>query len=190
MISGPVTNRYADALFELARDKGHLDAISRDVEFLSAEMEVPSVADFLFDGRIAVKEKQKRIEFLQAHIHPLTYSFVRLLLDKNRLEVLRGLGTAFRRRQFAEQGVVEGVVESARPLEPAALADLEGALSKMLAKSVKLETKVVPELLGGVRVTVDHRMLDQSLRGRLEGLRTNLMSAQLSVGSSTEAAAD
>ncbi len=179
MISDSVTNRYADALFELAREKAQLDAVGRDVEFLSAEMDIPSVATFLFDGRVAVQEKRKRLEFLQPHVHALTYNFVRLLLDKGRIEVLRGLGAAFQRRRQVAAGIVEGVVESARPLDAQALNELQDALSRKLSKTVRLDTKLVLELLGGVRITVDHRMLDQSLRGRLEGLRTTLCSASL-----------
>ena len=180
MISAAVTNRYAEALFELARERGELERIAGDVEFLAAEMSIDSVASFMSDRRVPAHEKKKRLEFLEAHVHPLTYNFVRLLLDKNRLEVLRSLGDAFRQRLLAARGAVEGVVESARPLGPAELAELEASLGLRLAKQVHLVPRLAPELLGGVRVILQNRMLDQSLRGRLEGLRTALGNVRVS----------
>lgn len=181
MLSGSVTNRYADALFELARDKGQLDGVAADVESLSAQVADPAVAGFLFDARVQNSEKRARIDELRAQLQPTTFNFVRLLLDKNRLEVLRDLGPAFRKRRLADQGVVEGLLECARPLDDASREQLEASLSRKLSRTVKLESKLVAELIGGVRVTVDHRMLDQSLRGRLDGLRSNLENAPVSL---------
>ena len=179
---GSVSNRYAKALFELAKDKGALDAVERDVEFLAAEMANDAVANFLFDGRIPLEEKTKRLEFIEPHVNPLTYNFVRLLCEKRRLEVLRELGAAFRRRSLAEKGAVEGVVESARPLSDDDVTSLATALGKLLGKTVQLKPEIDTDLIGGVRVFVDNKMLDQSLRGRLDGLRDTLMSARVGTG--------
>lgn len=183
---GSVSNRYAKALFELAKEKGVLDQVERDVEFLAAEMANDAVASFLFDGRIPLEEKTKRLEFLEPHVHDLTYNFVRLLCDKRRLEVLRELGAAFRRRSLAEKGAVEGVVESARPLGDEDVAALAAALGRLLGKSVELTPEIDADLIGGVRVFVDNKMLDQSLRGRLDDLRQNLMSARVGAGDPRE----
>ena len=103
MITGSVTNRYAEALFELARAKGVIDDVARDVEFLAAEVSQESVAGFLFDGRIPLEQKSERLQFLQPHVHALTFNFVRLLIDKRRLDVLRHMGAAFRRRILSER---------------------------------------------------------------------------------------
>ena len=187
---GSVTNRYAEALFDLAKEKGVLDAVERDVEFLAAEMTVDSVADFLFDGRIPLEEKVRRLAFIEPHVNPLTHNFVRLLCDKRRLDVLRELGPAFRRRSLAERGAVEGIVESARPLGETEIANLNGALGKLLDKTVELTPRLAPDILGGVRVVVDNKMLDQSLRGRLDGLRGTLMNARIGSGDAAGAPAD
>lgn len=186
MIPGSVTNRYAEALFELARDKGVLDAVARDVEFLTAETGVEAVAAFLFDERVAPAEKRQRLAFLKPHVNGLTYHFVQLLCDKRRLEVLRDLGAVFRRRLLAERGAVEGLVESARPLDPAEVGSLGSALGRVFGKEVQLTSRIEPDLIGGVRVTVDHRMLDQSLRGRLRELRERLVQARIDTDTTSE----
>jgi len=179
---GSVTARYAEALFELAREKGELDRIERDVDFLAGELSVESVSGFLLDARIPIEEKRERLEFLQPHVHELTYNFVRLLLDKRRVEVLVDLGAAFRQRSLDARGAAEGWVECARPLADADLQQLAAHLGAELGKVVQLETRIVPDLIGGARVFVSNRMIDLSVQGRLEGLRTHLRDARLSTG--------
>jgi len=175
----PVAARWAEALFGLASDKGVLDQVERDVEFLAAELSVSSVAQHLFDARVPEEVKRGRLEQLRPHLQVLTYNFLRLLHDRRRLEVLRDLGAAFRELSLERRGQAEGVVESPRPLDAAELTALCGALSARLGKTVTLETRIVPELLAGVRVFVDNKLLDQSAVGRLEGLRSRLLAAPL-----------
>jgi F-type H+-transporting ATPase subunit delta len=112
-------------------------------------------------------------------LHPLCASLLRLLQAKNRLEVLRDLRGAFRRDVLRERNASEGYVESPRPLDAADLGRLAGALGTLLGRQVELENRVRPELIAGVRVFVDNKLIDQSVAGRLEGLRGKLLAAPL-----------
>ena len=179
MIIDPVTSRWTDALFALAQDKDVLDEVTRDVERIAVEVGTPEVANFLFDARVPAGEKQKRVKELTSGFHTLTANFVGLLFDKNRSDVLRGLGHAFKLKVLASRGAVEGRVESARPLGSGELAELAVSLGSKLGKEVLLENVVVPTLVGGVRVTVGGRMIDYSVQGRLAGMRRKLMNARL-----------
>ena len=174
-----MTARWAQALFGLASEKGVLDQVERDVEFLAAELAVPAVAEHLFDARVPAEVKRSRIDLLRPHVHALTGNFLCLLHDRRRLEVLRDLGQAFRALSLERRGQIEGVVEAPRPLDAGELAALGGALSARLGKAVALETRIVPELLAGVRVFIANKLLDQSAVGRLEALRARLQAAPL-----------
>jgi F-type H+-transporting ATPase subunit delta len=175
----PVTARWAGALFALASEKGVLDQVERDVEFLAGELSVEAVSQHLFDARVPLETKRQRIELLKPHVQELTYNFLRLLLDRRRLEVLRELRDAFHTQVLERRGAVEGVVESARPLDAADVDKLQAALRAKLGKTVALEARVVPELVAGVRVFVDNKLIDQSAVGRLQGLRERMMAARL-----------
>lgn len=179
MRADPVTNRYAEALFRLAQSRGVLDAVTEDMRRLGAELASPAVSAFLFDARIRPSERREKIQPLVGGFHEFTQNLVSLLFDKRREEVLRGLPEAFHRRALVETGSAEGVVESARPLETAAVEEMQKALSARLGKNVTLTTRIAPDLIGGVRVTVENRMVDISLAGRLQGLRRKLMEAPL-----------
>ncbi len=176
---GSVAARYTDALFEIARDKGVVDAVANDVAALGREVEDPRVRSFLLSARVPLAEKAQRLQAFQGSFHELTYNFIRLLLDKRRLDVLPELAPAFRRRQLAEQGTVQGVVESPRPLGQDQIDSLADALGRKLGKTVLLEGRVVPELVGGARIFVQNRMIDHSVQGRLHELEQRMRRAPL-----------
>ena len=114
-------------------------------------------------------------------MHELTRDFVFLLLERNREEVLVSLGDAFKRRSLAEEGAVEGTVESARELPQDEVEAVATALGERLGKRVRLDSRTNPDLVAGVRVFVGTSMIDLSVQGRLEGLRRQLIEAPLPV---------
>lgn len=179
MLISPVTLRYATALFELARDKSASAEVERDVMVAGEALADPQVASFFEGADVPLDKKRARLEQLGVQLHPLVRNLLLLLADKGRLTVLPQLAEAYRRCVYAERGIVEGVVESPRPLPDAELKALEAALGARLSKEVRLKGRVQPELLAGARVVVDNRLLDASAQGRLEALRTRLLGARL-----------
>lgn len=173
---GPVATRYATALFELALEKGALELVQSDVSTIARAVATNSK---LLDPRTPHAVVHEQVEKLARQLDPLTANFVRLLRDKRRVEVLRELEQAFKRCMLAHENTVEGVVESARPIGSGELAELAVALGAQLKKQVHLESKLVPELIAGVRVFIDNRLIDQSATGRLDLLRNKLMRARV-----------
>lgn len=180
-ILDPVTSRWTGALFNLARRAGALEAVQRDVERIGSEVANPAVKSFLVGGNFARRERLASLDGLLVSFHPLTRSFVRLAFDRRREEILLHLAEAFRRRMLEESGVLEGVVLAPRTLGSLELGRLEQSLGARLGKRVRLESRVQPELVAGVRVYVGARMIDWSVQGRLEGLRRVLQEAPLPV---------
>lgn len=173
---GPVAARYATALFELAVEKGALERVQSDVVTIAHAVATDAK---LLDPRTPQAVVHEHIEALANKLDPLTAGFVRLLRDKRRIGVLRELDVAFKQRLLEHENAVEGVVESARPLGSGEVAEMAVALSAVLGKQVHLESRLVPELIAGVRVFVDNRLIDQSATGRLEALRGKLMRARV-----------
>jgi len=174
-----VTNRYTEALFALAKSRDALEEVARDVEAIGREMASATVAKFVVDARVAQETRREKLAPLLTAAHELTKNFVRLLFDKRREQVLVDLAGAFRQRMLEERGAAEGVVESARPLGTESLEQLAAAVGGRIGRTVELENRVRPDLIGGVRVLVGSRMLDMTVQGRLEGLRSKLLAAPL-----------
>jgi F-type H+-transporting ATPase subunit delta len=175
----PVTSRYSEALFNLAKARGALEAVRADVARLGTELAEGGKLAFLFDERMPIEARKQRAGAHLAGLHALTRNFVNLVLDKRRVEVLRHLGLAFRRRDLLERGAAEGVVESARPVAADELARLAASLGPQLGKQLTLQNRIVPGLIGGLRVVVESKMIDATLAGRLEGLRKHLLTTAL-----------
>ncbi len=188
MILDPVTTRWTEALFRLAKRQGSLEAVQADIERLGTEFARPAVRALIVGGgrratgpERSADERRAKLEQLAAGLHPLVRSFVSLVLDKRREEVLLQLAEAFRSRMLVERGAVEGVVESARALAPDEVTSLASALGRDLGKEVLLRNRTNPDLIGGVRVVFGARMLDRSVQGRLDALRGRLLAARLPV---------
>lgn len=179
MIIDPVTARYAGALYNLAQRKGVLDIVARDIERLTHELATTAMRTIVFNPRVEREAKRQQITPALSGAHELVRNFVNLLVDKRREDVLKGLAIAFRRRALDEKGAVEGLVESARALEPSEIARLETAIGRNLGKQLFLKNRIVPSLVGGARVIAQSRMIDWSVQGRLEALRRKMMDAPL-----------
>jgi len=174
-----VTARYVDALYGLSLRKGELDAVRSDVERLAELLARPGAEQLVFHP---AKDSATRKSYLEEVLTGATetfQNFVSLLFDKRRDEVLRGLGDGFRMRTLRDAGVVEGIVESPRPLGSGELAELTVSLGAKLGKEVRLTNQITPDLIAGVRVTVDNRMVDCSVAGRFEEIRRRMLDAPL-----------
>lgn len=179
---GQVAQRYADALYNLASRKGVLVQVAADVAQLAKGVAGDKASHFLINPRVNRERREAALTSTLTGAQELTTKFVRLCFAKGREAVLLELGEAFRLRQLAESGVVEGIVESARPLDHGEIASLATSLSARLGKTVQLDNRIDPTLIGGVRVTVGSSMLDLTVQGRLDGLRERLMRVPLTAG--------
>ena len=176
---GAVTLRWAEALWNLASTKGVLAQVQGDVERLSDALKDPRARALLASPRLEHAARRALVEPALGGAHQLTRNFVDLAFDKGRESILVELAAAFKKRRFHEENRAEGVVESARPLGRAEIERLEASLGPVLHKKLTLENKIVPELVGGARVTAENRMIDFSVQGRLEALRRKMMEAPL-----------
>lgn len=180
MIVDPVTQRWADALWALAVEKGALAPVLADVKRLGTLVEAPALRDALTNPRRDREERRKVVLGSLGSVHPLVLNTIQLAFDKNREEVLAHLARAFHKLELAAAGAVDGIVESARPLDAASMNHLATSLAVHYGKKLNLVNKIVPELVGGARVIAGNRMIDYSVQGRLDALRRKMMDAPLS----------
>lgn len=182
MIVDPVTLRWAEALYALARKQGVLDTVKSDIARVAASL-AGSGGDAAFAPQLDRAARRAHVLSRAGNVHVLVANFIALAFDRRREEVLRGIGAAFRRLELAERGIAEGIVQSARPLGAAELDLITRSVGAELGKQVVLENKIVPELVGGARVIAANRMIDWSVQGRLEALRRKMMEARLPAAS-------
>jgi F-type H+-transporting ATPase subunit delta len=172
-ISG-LAGRYATALFELAQEERSVETVERDFTALKAL--VDQNADLRLLVRAPVfsrKEQEKGMDAILRRMEaaPLTVRFVLLLASKGRLFALMDVIRAFELLAAKLRGEVRAEVTSARALSDAEVTELKAVLKSRLGRDARLDAKVDPSLLGGLVVKVGSRMIDSSLRTKLDGLR-------------------
>jgi len=169
-----LAGRYATAIFELASDEHAVETVGRDFAALREMIaESPDLARLVRSPVFTDEEQQKSIDAILRRMEaaPLTVRFVLLLAAKRRLFVLTDIIAAFNAMAAKQRGEVQAEVTSARALKDSEIEELKRVLKSKLGRDARLEAKVDPSLLGGLVVKVGSRMIDSSLRTKLDGIR-------------------
>jgi F-type H+-transporting ATPase subunit delta len=172
-VSG-VAGRYATAVFELAQEEKSLDGVARDFSQL-AEM-IAESADLILFVRSPIFSRDEHKKGMDAVLRrieaqPLTVRFVLTLAQKRRLFALPEIIRSFDKLLANQRGEVDAEVTAARPLSDEQIAELKHVLKAKLGREARIAARIDPSLLGGLIVKVGSRMIDSSLRTKLEGLR-------------------
>ncbi len=171
-----VAKRYTKAIFELAQEQKIIDVIEKDfVELGKLIGKSPEFADFLSNPLISEAKKISLLkEILNGKIQELTLHFLELLASKRRLRVLPEIIEEFRQMMLESQNIVEGELISAVQLSAEQVKAIKERLQQALGKTVQLEQKVEPQIIGGFVVRVQDVVIDSSIRLQLEKLREKL----------------
>ncbi len=169
-ISSNVARRYARALFELARERGALDAVAADMRALLRVVdEVPGFARFLKsplpDARAQTSAMRAILETLDAH--ELSRGLATVLVRNRRLALLDEVARAWLALLARDRGEVRVRAITAEPLGEAQAR----ALREALGEGVVVDNDVDPSIIGGLVLRVGSRMIDASVKHRLTALK-------------------
>jgi F-type H+-transporting ATPase subunit delta len=172
-VSG-VSGRYATALFELARDEKSIDAVKADLDQFDA-MLVDS-ADLKRLVRSPVFSSDTQVRALsavldKAGISGISANFLKVLTANRRLFAVDQVIRAFRALVAKFKGEATADVTVAEALSDKNLNALKTALKSMTGKDVSLNVKVDPSIIGGLVVKLGSRMVDSSLRTKLNSIK-------------------
>lgn len=102
-------------------------------------------------------------------------NFLETVIDNGRVSALPEIAVQFRALKNAQSGSSDALVQSAFPIEGAALADVSALLEKRFGRKLNVKVQNAPELIGGIRVVVGDEVLDTSVQSRLEQMKTALL---------------
>ncbi len=175
-----LSGRYARALYELADDSKQLDAVAEDLRGLSTALTESDDMRRLVNSPVLSRDEQGKamaaiLDAMQAN--DLTKRAIGLIAQQRRLFVLDDVISDYLRLLAAHRGETTAEVTSARELKSDELEKLRGTLKEIVGRDVAVETKVDPGLLGGLVVRIGSRMLDSSIRTKLERLELAMKGA-------------
>ena len=169
--------RYAQALFDLAKERGKLEEVEASLGHLDEMIESSADLGRLMASPIVSRSEQARAVAAvaeRAGIDGLTSNFLGVLADKRRLAALPGIVAAFRRTLAEHRGEATAEVVSAAPLGEQELKDLREGVGRFVGKKVQLAASVDPSLMAGIVVRVGSRMIDASLKSKLQHLELSM----------------
>jgi F-type H+-transporting ATPase subunit delta len=176
-ISTGIAARYATAMFELAQEGGALDALEADVAALEAAMaDSTDLRDLISSPIYGRDETQAAIGGVAdaMGLNAVTGNTLRLMAQKRRLFVLPALLRGLRERIAESKGEVTADVVSAKALTIVQSDKLQKSLSASVGREVQLNTSVDESLIGGLVVKVGSRMIDTSIRAKLNALQNTM----------------
>jgi F-type H+-transporting ATPase subunit delta len=180
IVSG-VAGRYASALFELARENRAVDAVSRDLDAFDALIrDSEDLRRLIRSPVFSAEEQAKAVGAIleRVGIAGLAGNFIRLVASNRRLFALPDMIRSFRALVSESKGIVQAEVRLAEEPSDKVLGDIKSALREVAKAEIDLDVRIDPSLIGGLVVRLGHRMVDASLRTKLNAIRLAMREAR------------
>ena len=180
IVSG-MAGRYATALFDLARDTNAIDAVKADLERFDALVaENPDLNRLVRSPVFSVAEQLQALSAVleRAGIGGLAAKFLKLVTMNRRLFAARDMVRGYRELVALHKGEATAEVTVAERLKDDHVAALKSALKAVSGKDVDLAIKIDPAIIGGLVVKLGSRMVDTSLRTKLNAIRHAMKEAR------------
>lgn len=172
-VSG-VSGRYATALFELASDQKSVDAVKADLDKFDAMLaDSPDLLRLVRSPVFTADAQLKALNAVlaKAGIGGIAANFLKVLITNRRLFAVADVIRAFRALVARFKGEATAEVTVAEPLSDKNLDALKAALKSVSGKDVDLNVKIDPSIIGGLVVKLGSRMVDSSLRTKLNSIK-------------------
>jgi len=172
-IQASLAGRYASALFKLARDERQIDSVSRSLDLLAqALVDSRDFAELVSSPLVGRDQAGKALAAIagQISIDPMTANFLGVLARNGRKNQLQNVIRAFRRLSADHRGETTAEVATAHALNDDQLAELKAQLRARAGRDVAIETRIDPEILGGIVIKMGSQMIDASIRTKLNRL--------------------
>lgn len=168
---------YAEALFEAARDREELEGVLDDLEnFDGALKEVEELREFFYSPQITEREKRRALDKLTESMNTSTRNFLKVLSDNGRNDIFPEVLVRYEELVEEHFGRVEVEVITAIELSEGMRERIRERLAKILnGREVLLKTRVEPDIMGGAVFRFGGVLIDGSIRGRLDGLRREMI---------------
>lgn len=167
---------YATAVFELAVTQGREDVWRDQIESLNTVwQETPEILQFFARTQISKTEKKEVLKQSLAKIEPMLVNTLCLLVDKDRMSHFPDIAKDFRRLYNKKHNINEGTVYSVRKLDAKEIETLNRGFSKRNHQIVRFENRIDPTLISGIKVLLDDKIMDGSMKARIRNLRTELI---------------
>ena len=175
MARGISAKRHAQAVFQVALQRNELARWRADLETIGSTLKDPQLFALMKHPKFRISEKIKLLGDIFTEINPLAMNLVCFLVAKNRLSLLDEITTEYDRLVDAQEGREHADVVTAIPLEEEDAGRLRDNLAQLTGKEIVLSAEVDSEIVGGLVVRVGDKLIDGSVRTRVQELKESLL---------------
>jgi F-type H+-transporting ATPase subunit delta len=177
MLKGAIARRYAGAMFEIGLKQNKLDRTLEDVKEIAQVFANRKLAYLLREPKIPAQRKETAIhQALVGKVLPSSLNLALLVVQRRLTDLMPNIGSELEKLVLNYKNQAIAQVTTATKLDDAQMNLIKQALERRTGKTILVETKVQPEILGGVITRIGDQVIDGSIRYRLSALRQRLLS--------------
>jgi len=171
-----VAGTYSEALFDVALEVDKIDSFMEDLNgVVDSFNKYPEFFELFKTPQISIEEKKDIVEnVFGGKINEEVLSFLKIVMDKQRGREISAITKAYEERVYKHKGIEKATVVSAVPISDENMKAITEKLEALTGKSIEMTSKIDKTILGGVMVRVGDRVIDGSLKSRLENVKEDL----------------
>jgi len=174
-----ITDRYVKALLSAATNLSHQKLVEQDLTSLKIELHRSGLKSFLENPRYPLVIKLRAIQKIgELFSSSLTKNFLKILLLHSRIGLLEYISERYVELYRESKGIILCKISLAKDPTQKFLDQIEKELKRITGKSVELQIKIDPSLLGGIRLKIKNNVLDGTYRRNIELMKDRLLEGQ------------
>jgi F-type H+-transporting ATPase subunit delta len=171
-----IARPYAEAAFKLAHEQNQLERWSQMLELLELVIQDADVARCIGDPNVSAQQLEGVIlGVCGERLDGAGRNFVQVLVHNDRLSLVPEIRVMFEQLRLAQEGVLEAEIYSAFAIDDAQIAQLVNKLESKYKRKVRAQVSVDAALIGGIKIVVGDKVVDATVRGKLDALSTALI---------------
>src|SRR3974390_2266879 len=176
MIKGAIARRYAGAIFDIGLKQNKLDQTLEDVQEIAKLFSIRKLVFLLNEPNIPAERKEAAIrQGLQSKVLPTSLNLVFFAFQRRLVEIMPNIAQELHQLVLDYKNEATAEVTTATRLDEPTQRKVQQALERMTGKKIVLQTRVQPEILGGVVARVGDQVIDGSVERRLKLLQQQLL---------------
>lgn len=169
--------RHAQAVFEIAVETNELDKWRSDLELIAGVFGDAELLPLLESPNIRFEDKAEVVVRNLSGVGEKVLNLAKLIIQKRRVRIMPQLAVEYGMLMDRYQGIEHAVVTTASPIDAVMEANFKDQLAKITGSRIELSSKVDPDIIGGFVARVGDKVVDGSVRNRLQNLKQNIAQA-------------
>ncbi len=187
MLSGAIARRYAEAIFDIAVKQNTLDRTLDDVQEIAKLFAIRKLAYLLREPNIPWKRKEAALrQALESRVLPTSLNLALLVIQRGLVDIMPNIARELNQLVLDYKNEAIAQVTTATPLDAKLKDRVKQALERMTGRTIIMETRVQPAILGGIVARVGDKVIDGSVERRLKMLQQELLTDVASAAASID----